>query len=136
MANFKYRRDQTLTKKKEGHPSAAASLKALELRTFLRMITYNKRFIPECSDIMVPLSALVGKNTKFEWASICNYNFRKLKKKIMSDPILKYPMRNGDYHIENNASDAAIRGVLRILAKCGHLLVACKSQKLTDGKCW
>ena len=38
-----------------------------ELRTFLGMITYVKRFIPECSTLTAPLSALTGKDTNFDW---------------------------------------------------------------------
>ena len=36
-----------------------------ELRTFLGMIAYVKRFIPECSTLTAPLSVLTGKDTKF-----------------------------------------------------------------------
>ena len=106
-----------------------------ELRTFLGMIAYVKRFIPECSTLTAPLSALTGKDTNFDWTPIRDYNFRALKEKLMTAPILQYPLRDGDYQMETDASDAAIGGVLRILTEQGYLPVAYESRKLTDGEC-
>ena len=52
----------------------------------------------------------------------------------MSAPILQYPLRDGDYQMETDASDTAISGVLRILTEQGYLPVAYESRKLTDGE--
>lgn len=106
-----------------------------KLRTFLGMIVYIKRFIPDCSALTAPLSALTGKDTNFDWTPIRDYNFRVLKEKLMSAPLLQYTMRDRDYQMETDASDAAISGVLRILTKKEYLPIAYKSRKLTDGEC-
>ena len=53
----------------------------------------------------------------------------------MLAPLLQYPMRDGDYQMETDASDAAVSGVLCILTKKGYLSVAYESRKLTDGEC-
>lgn len=98
------------------------------------MIAYFKRFIHNCSILTAPLLDLVGKNTNFDWTPIWGFNFRKLKEKLMEALILQYPMREGDYQIKTDASDAAIGGVLLILTEAEYLPVEYKYRKLTDGE--
>ena len=100
------------------------------------MIAYCCRFIPECSALTAPLSAITGKTAKFEWTPLRDYNFRQLKQKLMEAPLLQYPMRNGNYQLETDTSDMAIGSVLRIRDEKGkYLPVAYKLRKLTNGKC-
>lgn len=44
--------------------------------------------------------------------------------KLMLAPILQYPMREGDYQMNTDFSNAAMGGVLRILYNSGYLPVA------------
>ena len=44
-----------------------------ELRTFLGMIAYVRRFIKDCSNLTTPLTKRTGKNCKFEWTPLRNY---------------------------------------------------------------
>lgn len=83
-----------------------------KLWTFLIAIFYVKTFIPNCSKLKAPLSALVGMKTNFDWTSMRDLNFCKLKEKLMSSPILQYFIFTGDYQKKTDASDAAISGVI------------------------
>ena len=106
-----------------------------ELRTFLGMIAYVRRFIPDCAALTAPLSKITGKTTKFVWTPLRDKQFQTLKDKLVSAPILQYPNRDAIYELETDASDNAIGGVLRIQTPEKHFLpVAYESRQLTDGE--
>jgi len=50
-----------------------------EVRSFLGLISYYRRFVPTFAEIASPLHALTMKNKKFEWTTQCDYAFKKLK---------------------------------------------------------
>lgn len=105
-----------------------------ELWNFLGVIAYIEWFITNFNTLTAPLLVLVGKDTNFDLTPTWEFNFRKLKDKLMKAPILKYPMWDCDYQIETYALDATIGGVLLIIARKRSLSVAYKSCKLTKGK--
>ena len=59
-----------------------------ELRSFIGMRAYYKHFIENFSFIAGPLHDLTKKNFKYEWTSKENKSFEKLKKNLISHPIL------------------------------------------------
>jgi hypothetical protein len=62
-----------------------------ELKTFCSMISYYRRFIPNCSRIVFPLHKLLKKDIKSEWKPEQEHAFQHLKTKLTSQPILQYP---------------------------------------------
>jgi hypothetical protein len=62
-----------------------------ELKTFCGMISYYRRFIPNCSRIAFPLHRLLKKDVKFEWKPEQEHTFQHLKARLTSQPILQYP---------------------------------------------
>ena len=63
----------------------------IELRSFLGIAGYYKRFVNEFLKIAAPMTALTRKNVKFEWADDCEQSFQELKKRLMMVTILTIP---------------------------------------------
>ena len=62
-----------------------------EIKQFLGLIGYYRKFVPRFLDLTRPLNALTRKNTEFEWTQICQESFELLKTSLMTEPILTYP---------------------------------------------
>ena len=62
-----------------------------ELRSFLGLANYYRRFVKGFSYIANPLNALTKKNAPFVWTVTCADAFDKLKRALVSAPILAYP---------------------------------------------
>ena len=59
-----------------------------EIRSFLGLACYYRRFIEDFSKIDAPLTALTRKDVKFEWRPAQDQAFATLKEKLSSAPIL------------------------------------------------
>ena len=79
-----------------------------EIRSFLGLAGYYRRFVEGFSRLAVPLTKLTQKNAKFEWSTQCEENFQKLKQKLISAPILTLPISGQEFIIY---SDASIQGL-------------------------
>jgi len=62
-----------------------------EVRSFLGLAIYYRRFVPTFEEIAAPLHALTAKNQKFEWTSQCERAITKLKYTLTFSPILAMP---------------------------------------------
>ena len=75
-----------------------------EVKQFLGLIGYYRKFIPRFSDLARPLNALTRKNIEFEWTQVCQESFKLLKTSLMTEPILTYPDPNLPYVLFTDAS--------------------------------
>ncbi|KAI3808911.1 hypothetical protein L1987_24874 [Smallanthus sonchifolius] len=62
-----------------------------EVRSFLGLVGYYRRFIKDFSRIAVPLTALTRKAIKYEWGPKQSEAFETLKQKLTQAPILSFP---------------------------------------------
>ena len=83
-----------------------------EIKQFLGLIGYYRKFVPRFSDLAQPLNALTRKDVEFEWTPICQESFELLKASLMTDPILTYPDANLPYVLFTDASKYAWACVL------------------------
>ena len=83
-----------------------------ELKQFLGLSNYYRRFIAGYSKIAEPLYKLLRKNQKFSWDTPCQQAFESLKNKLTTPPILAYPDFKEPFMLYTDASDAAIAAVL------------------------
>ena len=83
-----------------------------EVKQFLGLIGYYRKFMPRFSDLARPLNALTRKDVPFEWTPICQESFELLKASLMTEPILTYPDPNLPYVLFTNASKYAWACVL------------------------
>ncbi|GFV08916.1 retrovirus-related Pol polyprotein from transposon 412 [Trichonephila clavipes] len=62
-----------------------------ELRSFLGLCTYYRKFVKGFSNIARPLHKLTESKQKFQWTKECEDSFLQLKEALTSSPILIYP---------------------------------------------
>ncbi|XP_058775479.1 uncharacterized protein LOC131649738 [Vicia villosa] len=85
---------------------------ATEVRSFLGLAGYYRRFIMGFSKLALPLTRLTRKEVSFEWNLECEKSFRKLKEKLTTAPVLVIPDPNRSYEVFCDASKKGLGGVL------------------------
>ena len=83
-----------------------------EVKQFLGLVGYYRKFAPRFSDLARPLNVLTRKNVSFEWTPVCQEFFELLKTSLMTEPILTYPDPNLPYVLFTDASKYAWACVL------------------------
>jgi hypothetical protein len=90
-----------------------------ELRSFLGLAGYYRKFIRHFGIICQPLHALLKKGVLFVWTSDQSLAFQTLKKALTSAPVLALPDFSVPFTVETDASDS---GVGAVLMQRGHPL--------------
>ncbi|KAI3819462.1 hypothetical protein L1987_13299 [Smallanthus sonchifolius] len=83
-----------------------------EIRSFLGLAGYYRRFISNFSKIAVPLTALTHKGKSYEWGPKQEEAFQTLKHKLCNAPILTLPNGNDDFVVYCDASNQGLGCVL------------------------
>ncbi|MCP4492527.1 MAG: hypothetical protein GY820_35250, partial [Gammaproteobacteria bacterium] len=100
-------------KKVEGIQTYPAPNTQTEVRRFLGMASYYRKFVSHFSSIAQPLRKLTEKNQLFEWTEECQLAFDMLKQKLIEPPVLHYPdPKLGIYYIETDGSSRGLGAVL------------------------
>nr|GFB38623.1 retrotransposon protein, putative, Ty3-gypsy subclass [Tanacetum cinerariifolium] len=84
----------------------------MEIRQFLGLAGYYRRFIEGFSKIAKPMTNLTQKKIKFEWGNKQEAAFQLLKQKLCSAPILALPEGSEDFV---SYCDASIKGLGAVL---------------------
>ena len=99
-----------------------------EVRSFLGLASYYRRYIKNFASIAAPLHDLVVGSSSSKvsiaekWTSVCEKAFQELKSRLVSAPILAYPDFQLPFVIE---VDASVEGLGAILSQrqCGKMVV-------------
>ena len=83
-----------------------------EVRSFLGLCSYYRKFVNKFADIARPLHKLTETKSKFHWGEDCQTAFDKLKRALTSSPILSYPDSTGDFILDTDASNTGLGAVL------------------------
>ena len=83
-----------------------------EVKSFLGLASYYRRFIPDFSTIAKPLYKLTEAKAEFAWTEQCQLAFDSLKGLLTSGRVLAYPTREGKFVLDTDASDHGIGAVL------------------------
>jgi hypothetical protein len=83
-----------------------------EVRGFLGMAGYYRRFIKGSSKIARPMTKLLRKNITFIWDEKCEKSFEELKDKLTTTPVLAVPELGKDYTVYCDASKHGLGCVL------------------------
>ncbi|KAG8499025.1 hypothetical protein CXB51_005407 [Gossypium anomalum] len=75
-----------------------------EVRSFLGLVGYYRRFVKGFSMIATPLTKLLQKDVKFEWSEKCQKRFDQLKTYLTEAPMLVQPESGKEFVIYSNAS--------------------------------
>jgi len=85
---------------------------ATEIRSFVGLAGYYRRFIEGFSKIVAPLTQLTRKDQPFTWTDKCEENFQELKRRLMSPPILVIPDVGKPFEVYCDASHLGLGCVL------------------------
>src|SRR3954466_4325744 len=83
-----------------------------QVRSFLGLASYCRRFVENFSKIARPLTNLLHKGVKFQWTDKCQESFQALKDKLTSAPVLAPPDTKKDFVIYRDASRQGLGCVL------------------------
>jgi hypothetical protein len=83
-----------------------------EIRSFLGLAGYYRRFIEGFSRIARPMTELLKKDKKFVWTEACERSFRELKERLTTAPVLVLPDIHKDFVMFCDASRQGIGCVL------------------------
>ncbi|KAL0556441.1 hypothetical protein IC582_004955 [Cucumis melo] len=75
-----------------------------EIRSFLGLADYYRRFVEDFSRIASPFTQLTRKGTPFVWSPACESSFQELKQKLVSARVLTIPDESGSFVIYSDAS--------------------------------
>ena len=83
-----------------------------EIKQFLGLVGYYRKFIPRFADVARPMTNLTKQDVSFEWTLQCQASFEMLKDALITSPILKCPDPNKPYTLFTDASKYAWACVL------------------------
>ncbi|KAL6331976.1 hypothetical protein AAG906_020329 [Vitis piasezkii] len=83
-----------------------------EVRSFLGLAGYYRRFVEDFSRIAAPMTRLTRKGVKFDWNEECENAFQELKRKLTTAPVLTAPISGELFMIYCDASTVGLGCVL------------------------
>ena len=83
-----------------------------QVRSFLGMVIYYSRFIPDLAVLASPLHDLTKLKAKFRWGPKEQQSFDVLKAKLASAPVMAYPRSEGKFILDTDASNYGYGAVL------------------------
>ena len=93
--------------------SALSDPKNLEqVRSFLGLSGYYRKFIPNFATLSAPLVSLTKKHSKFHWGENEHNAFITLKSLLCQAPVLAYPQFDKKFILQTDASDLGLGAVL------------------------
>ena len=101
-----------------------------QLRGFLGLCNYYRRFVQDYAKIASPLNSLlkkeIGKNfSKVDWTDKCQIAFDTLKDNLISAPILRFPDMSRPFILSTDASGFSLGYILGQVDKNGQEYVIC-----------
>ena len=101
-----------------------------DIRSFLGLVGYYRRFIENFSKIAKPMMELLKKEKKFIWTEECEASFQELKQRLVTTLVLCLPYLQKDFQVY---CDASRRGLGSVLMQ-ERRVVAYTSRKLKNHK--
>ena len=85
---------------------------AKEVRSFLGLTNYYKRFILDYSKIAAPLFKLLRKDLTFKWTDECQHAFQDLRQCLTTQPVIGFPDMKKPFILTTDASGSGIGYIL------------------------
>ena len=102
-----------------------------ELKQFLGLVSYYRRFVRGFSQLASPLYALTEKSKESGWTDKCSEAFFELKKRLVTAPVLTLPRFDMEFIVDTDASGDGIGAVLSQRINERELVVAYASRVLS-----
>lgn len=122
-------------RKVEAVVRARAPKNISELRSFLGLASYLRRFVPDFASVAAPLIELTSPKRQYVWSDECEVAFQTLKELICEDVILSAPVDGAPFALMTDASDVGIGAVLlQYVPEEGPRVLELASHKFTDAE--
>ena len=106
-----------------------------EMRRFLGMVGWMRKFIPKLSLITVPFSALMKKDAEYVWSTKLDLVFEEVRTAIAQAKLLAHPNPKQPFTLYCDASDYALGAVLMQRNSTEELVpIEFASRKFTDNE--
>ena len=108
-----------------------------QIKSFLGLTGYYRKFVPGYSDVALPLTNALkkGQPNLIEWNQEKREAFEKLKSVLVSKPVCVLPDFDKDFYLRTDASDYGLGGLLLQKGPDGDFrIVGCVSRKLKDAE--
>jgi hypothetical protein len=102
-----------------------APMSVSDIRSFLVLAGYYRRFIDGFSKISKPMTEMLEKDRNFKWMPACEASFQELKKRLMTAPIFVMPNMEKSFSIYY---DAFGQGLGCVLMQDGHVVMYASQQ--------
>ena len=96
-----------------------------EVRSFLGLASYYRRFVEGFSKLATPLTELTRKSLKFVWSDKCENSFQELKQRLISAPVLSLPIDGEKFVVY---CDASRQGLGCVLMQAGKVIAYASRQ--------
>jgi len=96
-----------------------------EIKSFIGLAGYYRRFVQDFSKIAAPLTKLTRKGERYIWTEECTAAFEQLKQRLITAPILRTPSGRGGMVIY---SDASGKGLGCVLMQHDHVIAYASRQ--------
>jgi transposase InsO family protein/predicted aspartyl protease len=106
-----------------------------EVRSFLGLASYYRRWVEGFSRRAKPLFELTKKDRKYEWNAGCQAAFDDLKGCLTNAPVLGLPLSEGEFVLDTDASDYAAGAVLSQWQDGNLRVLAYISRTFGDAEC-
>ena len=94
-----------------------------EVRSFLGLVTFYSKFVPNLATIAAPIYQLTRKNVPFDWNEECQKAFQSLKQELISNRFLTYFNPKLPLIVSCDASPVGLGAVLAHKLPSGNYLM-------------
>eukprot|EP00731_Ephydatia_muelleri_P015791 Em0009g215a len=105
-----------------------------DLKQFLGLASYYRRFVRNFAAIVAPLVKLTEKGHVWHWSSDCDAAFLQLKERLVTSPILGYPVFNQPFMVDTDASGEGLGAVLSQYVSGVERVIAFASRSLSKAE--
>ena len=105
-----------------------------ELRAFLGLCSYYRRFVKNFAQVAQPLYALTKKGTPYVWSNECEHAFNTLRQTLISPPLMSFPVFSEPFTVHTDASNFAIGAVLTQKLDGAERVIAYASRTLSHAE--
>ena len=103
---------------------------ATEVRSFLGLAGYYRRYVKNFAIIAGTLHALTRKDAAFHWSPECQQAFDRLKTLLTTSPITAFLDFNLPFRLYTDASTSVLRAILAQVQEGKELIICCASRSL------
>ena len=107
---------------------------ATEVRSFLGLAGYYRRYVKGFAAIAAPLFALTRKEALFHWSEDCQAAFDQLKTRLTTSPITAFPDFSQAFRLYTDASTAGLGAILAQVREDKERIICCTSRALNKAE--